>query len=140
MDRDSRFLLVECARRWKLVENNAIELVRQSSKRLTTPRRLTSEEFQRLLSELKEPYWTMVVLAGCLELRVGEILGLQWQDLDLLKARMSIGRDVHQYRVDAVKTPTSEAPLPLAPELVQALLQWRSQASFTEPQDFVFAS
>ena len=138
--RNLMHLLVECARRWKLVENNAIELVRQSSRRLTTPRRLTSEEFQRLLNELKEPYWTMVVLAGCLGLRVGEILGLQWQDLDLLKARMSIRRDVYQYRVDAVKTPTSEAPLPLAPELVEALLQWRSQASFTEPEDFVFAS
>ncbi len=82
----------------------------------------------------------MVVLAGCLGLRVGEILGLQWRDVDLLNGRLEIQRDVYQYRVDEVKTPTSEAPLPLARELVEILIGWRSHALFVCPGDFVFAS
>ena len=138
--RDLMHLLFECARRWKLLETNVIELVRQSAKRLTTPRKLTPIEFQRLLAELKEPFRTMVVLAGCLGLRVGEILGLQWWDVDLMSGTLQIRRDVYQYRVDEVKTPTSEAPLPLAPELAEVLVRWRAQASFIGPQDFVFAS
>jgi len=97
---------------WKLVEANPIELVRQSAKRFKTPRKLTVEEFQKLLEELKDPYRTMVILAGCLGLRVGEILGLQWQDVDLLNGRLHIRRDVYQYVVDEVKTSNSEASLP----------------------------
>ncbi len=97
-------------------------------------------EFQRLLAELQEPFRTMVALAGCLGLRVGEILGLQWRDLDLLNGTLEIRRDVYQYRVDQVKTPTSEAPLPLAPELVSILIGWRCHAPFVRPDDFVFAS
>jgi len=71
-------LLFECARRWDLTTTNPIELVRQSSKRSKTPRRLTIEEFRALVSELSEPYRTMAILAGCLGLRISEILGLQW--------------------------------------------------------------
>lgn len=138
--RNLMHLLFECARRWKMVESNPITLVRQSAKRLTTPRRLTPDEFQRLLAELKEPFRTMVALAGCLGLRVGEILGLQWRDLNLLSGTLGIQRDVYQYRVDEVKTRTSCAALPLAPELVDMLLAWRSQASYIAPTDFVFAS
>lgn len=138
--RNLMHVLFECARRWKLVETNVIQLVRQSAKRLCTPRKLTPDEFHRLLAELTEPFRTMVVLAGCLGLRVGEILGLQWWDLDLLGSALNIRRDVYQYRVDEVKTPTSEAPLPLAPELVEVFLKLRSLASFVGPTDFVFAS
>jgi integrase len=133
-------LLYQCSRRWKVVEANPIELVRQSAKRLKTPRRLTVEEFQKVVDELKYPYRTMVILAGCLGLRVGEILGLQWEDVDLLNGRLHIRRDVYQYVVDEVKTSTSEGSLPLAPEVINELTRWRSQASFTQPTDFVFAS
>ena len=125
--RNLMHLLYECSLRWKLVEANPIELVRQSAKLLKTPRKLTVEEFQKLLDELKDPYRTMVILAGCLGLLVGEILGLQWQDVDLLSGRLHIRRDVYQYVVDEVKTSTSEASLPLAPEVKVELVQWRSQ-------------
>jgi len=138
--RNLMHLLYECSRRWKLVEANPIELVRQSAKRLKTPRKLTVEEFQKLVEELKDPFRAMVILAGCLGLRVGEILGLQWQDADLLNGRLHIRRDVYQYVVDEVKTSTSEASLPLAPEVIDELSRWRSQASFTQPTDFMFAS
>jgi integrase len=43
--RNLMHLLYECSRRWKLVETNPIELVRQSAKRLKIPRKLTVEEF-----------------------------------------------------------------------------------------------
>ena len=43
-------------------------------------------------------------------------------------------------KVDEVKTQTSEAVSPLAPEVVEALQAWRTQAIFTAPGDFAFAS
>lgn len=70
--------LYQAALRWELVERNPIDLVRQSRKRLKTPRVLTPEEFKALLAELSEPYKTMVITIACLGLRVCELLGLQW--------------------------------------------------------------
>ena len=138
--RNLMHLLFECARRWELTDTNPIELVRQSSKRAKTPRRLTIEEFRALLTELAEPYKTMAILAGCLGLRISEILGLQWADIDLLNCKMSIRRSVVQGHVGPVKTAYSEAELPLSPEIAKAITEWYSRAVYRADGDFVFAS
>lgn len=138
--RNLMHVLFECARRWELVNVNPIELVRQSGRRQRVPRRLTIEELRRLLTQLEQPYNTMVILAACLGLRVGEILGLQWGDVDLLNATLTVRRSVYQYHVGPAKTPYSEAALPLALEVVSALGNWLAQASYRAEADFVFPS
>jgi integrase len=82
----------------------------------------------------------MVILAACLGLRVGEILGPQWGDVDLLKGSLEIRRSVYQYHIGPAKTPYSEAALPLAPEVVTALGNWFAQADYRSETDFVFPS
>ena len=74
--------LFQAALRWEIVERNPIDLVRQSRKRMKTPRTLTPAEFKTLLASLNGPYKTMVITVACLGLRVCEMLGLQWGDLD----------------------------------------------------------
>ena len=138
--RNLMHMLFECARRWELVSANPIELVRQSGRREKVPRRLTIEELRRLLARLEQPHSTMVILAACLGLRVGEILGLQWGDVDLLKGTLDVRRSVYQYHVGPAKTPYSEAALPLAPELVSALGNWLARTSYRAEADFVFPS
>lgn len=69
--RNFMHLLFEFARRWDLADKNPIELVRQSSRRQRIPKRLSVEEFQRLLGCLSEPCRTTAVLAACLGLRIG---------------------------------------------------------------------
>jgi integrase len=101
---------------------------------------LTIEEFRALLSQLSEPYRTMAILAGCLGLRISEILGLQWADIDLLKSTMSIRRSVVQGHVGSAKTIYSEADLPLSPEIVMAITERYSRAVYRSDGDFVFAS
>ena len=39
-------------------------------------------EFKALLGQFSEPYKAMVVIIACLGLRVSELLGLQWGDID----------------------------------------------------------
>ena len=56
--------------------------VRNVSQRLERPSVLTADEFQRVLPHLREPYRSMVLIAGRLGLRASEIVGLQWQDFD----------------------------------------------------------
>jgi integrase len=68
-------MIYECAQRWELwplTSRNPLDLVRVpgGSKRQKTIRILTSEEFRNLLLHIREPYRTMVLIAGCLGLRV----------------------------------------------------------------------
>ena len=65
--------LFQAALRWEIVERNPIDLVRQSRKRIKTPRTLTPAEFKALLAKLDEPYKTMVITVACLGLRVCEM-------------------------------------------------------------------
>jgi integrase len=138
--RNLMHLLFECARRWEVVDKNPIELVRQSARRMSPPRRLTIEEFRQLLSHLQEPCRTMAILGGCLGLRIGEVLGLQWGDVDLLSGELRIKRSIYQYHVGPAKTPFSEAALPLSEEIVSALTTWLAQAVYRSATDYVFAS
>ena len=75
-------ILFQCAQRWEFISNNPIDLVRQSARRRAVPRVLTPAEFCALVTNLKQPYRLMVLVAGCLGLRASEVIGLQWHDFD----------------------------------------------------------
>ena len=131
--------LFQAAIRWELVERNPVDLVRQSRKRLKTPRILTPEEFKALHGKLAEPYKTMVIAAACLGLRVSELLGLQWGDIDFASLTVKIQRSCVEGEIYPTKTEASESALPLDPNLAEALLNHRARAEHTGDTDFVFA-
>ena len=83
-------MLFKCAQRWELIENNPMHLVRVKnvSKRLERPSVLRPEEFHKVLPHIRQPYRTMVLIAGCLGLRASEIVGLQWL-ASILRSRRS---------------------------------------------------
>lgn len=133
-------ILFRAAERWEMIErnHNPIDLVRQSCKRLKSPRRLTPEEIQAWISHLAEPYKTMVLIAACLGLRVSELLGLQWGDLDFKDLTLKIQRSVVQGEVNPTKTETSESLLPLDHALAGLLQAHRARSVYTQATDFVF--
>jgi len=87
-------VLFNAAMRWELIpyEHNPMSLVRvkDSSKRLREPKFLTPEEFCALLEHIPEPFRTMCTVAMCLGLRVSEVLGLKWADIDWEGMRIAI--------------------------------------------------
>ena len=89
-------ILFNCAMRWELLPYQANPMglvrVRDSSKRVRVPAALTIEQFQEVLLHIPEPYRTMCVVAGCLGLRISEVLGLQWCDFDWEKHQVQIRR------------------------------------------------
>jgi len=131
--------LFNCAIRWEMTGRNPIDLFRQSSKRTRIPRVLTAEEFNKLLNELAEPHKTMVLVAGCLGLRISEILGLRWADIDWGTLTVLVQRSVVSGKVYATKTEASLKPLPIDPELAEVLLLHRRQAVYVADADYVFA-
>jgi integrase len=131
--------LFRAAMRWEIVERNPVDLVRQSRKRLKVPRVLTPLEFKALLGQLAEPYRSMVLTVGCLGLRVSELLGLQWGDIDFENLTVKIQRSVVEGQVYPTKTEASQGTLPLAPELAVTLMAHQARASRKADSDFVFA-
>jgi len=122
-----------------MIERNPIELVRQSNRRLKTPRVLQPRDFKALLQELRDPYRTMVMVSACLGLRASEVMGLRWEDVHWDELTVTVRRSAVAGRLNETKTEASTKPLPLDPELATALLSWRRQSTYASDADFVFA-
>jgi integrase len=138
-------MLHDVAMVWEYISvgRNPMSLVRitGAATRQKEPIILTMAEFRGLLEEVtKEPYKTMILLAGCLGLRISEVLGLRWLDFDWLKSEVRIERAVVDGRTDDVKTKASRKRLPLDEALTVSLKSWKLQSEFAADSDYVFAS
>ncbi len=133
--------IFQCAERWELIDKNPIKLVRVrgGTKRLKTPRVLAPEQFHSLLPLMREPFRTMVLIAGCLGLRVSEIVALQWQDFDFVGLTLLIQRSVVHGRIGDVKTEYSRDSVPLDAAVVEALMLHKER-SFSTLEGWLFAN
>ena len=126
--------------RHEWLDRNPISLVRQSAKREHIPAILDAAEIGALLTELQYPYRQMVFLAATTGLRVSELLGLKWDDIDFDSQEIRLNRGVVHQVVGDLKTEASRKPLPLDPDLAQSLLAWWRVSPFSQESDWVFAS
>jgi integrase len=128
--------------RYEICQHNPIASVRQSRKRSTEPSILEPSEIGAILKELEgiEPARTTFFLAAVTGLRVSEILGLQWQDVDFERAILHVRRSCVDGVIGECKTESSRRPLPLPEQAVEALKAWREQSSYIKPDSWVFAS
>lgn len=82
---------------------------------------LTPEQFKSLVDLLPAPLNLMVLLAGSLGLRVGEVLALHWTDIDWTEKTITIQWNFTRQQVGEVKTAASNAVLPLDDTLLGIL-------------------
>lgn len=128
------------ALRWEWAQRKPITNVRQSAKRRKIPVILTIEQIKDFLSNLEEPCRTAVLLDLASGLRVGELLGLKWKDVNIETLEVNVTRSVVKQKITGCKTEASRKPIPLDPELAEVLLNWRLQAPYPLLEDWVFAS
>jgi integrase len=138
-------ILFNCAMRWELLpyQSNPMGLVRvrDSSKRVRLPVVLTIEQFQEVLLHIPEPYRTMCIVAGCLGLRISQVLGLQWCDFDWEKHQVQIRRSWVYAHVGEPKTENSRRPMPLDLALDKLLRDHRHRLPPTlQASEWVFPS
>lgn len=126
--------------RWEWAEKNPITSVRQSAKRTRTPDVLTPEEIAALLSKLPEPLRTAAELGAFTGLRRGELIGLQWQDVDFESLVIHVRRSVVMMVEGAPKTEASAKDMPLDSALAESLKRFRDGSNYNKPTDWVFAS
>jgi integrase len=81
----------------------------------------------------------MVLIAGCLGLRVSEIVALQWQDFDFPGLTLLIQRSMVHGRVGDVKTEYSRDTVPLDTAVVDVLMLHKERC-FSTPKGWLFAN
>ena len=69
----------------------------------------------------------MAVLAMNTGMRISEILGLRWKDINFEQATLTIERSVVGKYEDEVKTLASASVLPLHELLIQELRAWQAR-------------
>ncbi len=126
--------------RWEWAEKNPVTSVRQSAKRLRTPDVLTPEEIMALLEKLPEPLRTAAELDAFTGLRRGELIGLQWEDVDFENLVIHVRRSVVMMVSGAPKTEASAKDVPLDAALAESLLKLRMSSLYSQPTHWVFAS
>ena len=82
----------------------------------------------------------MVFLAVFTGLRVGELLGLKWKDIDFQKMEVHVIRSIVMQHVGDCKTEASRKPVPLDLRLSKVLWNWRLHSPYPTDEDWVFAS
>ena len=85
---------------------------------------LTIKQYQAFAAQLSDLHRTMVVAAMCSGMRVSEVLGLRWDQVDLASGLLSI-----QSRLANGAIVGTEGPLPMDPVLLESLLEWRKKTA-----------
>jgi len=126
--------------RYEFVDKNPITAVRQSGKRETVPVILDLAEMHRLFDELALRERAMIICDALTGIRRGELMGLQWHDLDFLARRINISRSVVDQAINDCKTEASRKPVLMDECMFQVLIAWRQESAYTAPVDWVWAS
>ncbi len=103
------------AKRWGFfaLDNPAQGVELPEKKAIREKHVLSVQQIRALLMLLKEPCRTMVLLGVLTGLRVGEILGLRWQDVDLVNGLLKVEQAVYRGSLGSPKTKGSRRVIPL---------------------------
>jgi integrase len=86
---------------------------------------LTPEQLNSLLERLAEPSRSLVWLLVLTGLRIGELLALRWQDVDLEAGFLRVNRTLYEGHFDEPKTRSSIRTVPLSAKGVEILANSR---------------
>jgi hypothetical protein len=130
-------VLFNHACRYEFFDGNPIRLVRQSAKRRSPPVVLTPGEIRTLLEGLKIRERTLVFIAASTGIRQSELFGLKWGDINFSAGTMNVARSIVHGFVGPCKTESSQKPVPIHPRVCEALVEWKEQSRYRQPEDWV---
>ncbi|WP_405142448.1 site-specific integrase [Sphaerisporangium sp. NBC_01403] len=130
---------LECAVREEIIARNAPKLVKVPVPKYKVNRGLTVSQARAVLKAARSHrLYALCVLAVCLGLRRGELLGLRWEDVDLdgekLEVVQTLQRVASRLQFVRPKTADSARTVPLPSICVEALREHRKR-QFAERSD-----
>lgn len=103
-------------------------------KRLVLPDRnsyvaphFTRSQVESILGLAQDPWRTLFIVLAMTGMRAGEILGLQWGDIDFDHSCIHIRRSAWYGKVQSTKSKTSSAPITLPEALASVLSAFKSE-------------
>lgn len=99
----------------------------------------TAQEIQNILALAGEPARTMFAIAATSGLRVGEIIALQRQDIDLEQSRIHVRRAISEGQIQGVKTRTSSATVDIPIDLTE-MMRLHVAGMNPDPAGFLFVN
>jgi integrase len=81
-----------------------------------------------------------VLLAVSTGLRQSELFGLKWCDINFDERAINVTRSIVCGVVGHCKTESSQKRVPVHPQIVETLLNWREQQPYRKAEDWIFAS
>ena len=126
------------AKEWGYVESNPAHGVRLPQKRTIRPK-ITFEppQVEKIHGKLKEPHRTLVLVAAVTGMRISELFGLKWSDVDFERRLLRVRRTYYRGSFGLPKNQTSERVIPISPGLVHALQRHKTQGRQSS-MDLVF--
>lgn len=123
---------LEQALRLGYVARNVCDCVSPPRKKTREIKVLTKEELERFLEVAKKhrlyPAFYLLATTG---LRRGELLALRWSDVDLERGTITVNRSLttlnRGFIVQEPKTKSGKRTIPLLPEAVEILKEWRKK-------------
>ena len=147
-------MALEQAVKWQKIRYNPANLTDLPKSQAVEMKTLSEAEVHRFLEAAREtPWYPLFVLAISTGMRSGEILALQWKDIDFRSARLGVQRSLTRlkggvWRFTNPKTPRAKRQISLPPSVIDLLTKHRKMqaeirlaaGSKYENHDLVFAS
>jgi integrase len=100
------------------------KLYRSQHDTTATPFLERAEDVRRVFLALPSPYNTMFAVGALVGLRTGEVLGLDWNNVDLANRRLHVRQQVHDGRLGPLKDDESRVA-PISSSLAPILAAWK---------------
>jgi integrase len=115
--------VMQAAVRHDLLARNPVRGIEREKRQRRTKPHITPEQFERLLTIIREPYRTMVYVAVMTGLRVSELAGLRWNDIHA--DSITIDERYCRGDWDEPKTCDSNATISVDPSVIQRILRMK---------------
>lgn len=122
-------LMLKHAVRWNYLVVNPAEQVQRVRVEREEMRAMTPEQARRLLASADPDAWLILTLAIFTGLRRGELLALQWGDVNFQTAQIYVQRSLWKGTFIGPKTKNAIRRVDLAPQVVEALREARPPGS-----------
>lgn len=90
-------------------------------------RSFTVEQAKEMIEQAPHPYNVMMIVAALTGLRMGELLGLRWEDIDLHRSILRVRQSAWRGEIQTTKSEDSERTVPIPSGLVQVLERYFSE-------------
>lgn len=139
---DTLSAMLRKAKQWgyicECVDFRALEFAEDALPR--EPRFFTVRQVQQIVTTAPQPYKTMFSVLAMTGMRAGEMLGLQWGDIDFARGCIHIRRSAWYGHLQTTKSKSSAAPVHLPESLAAILREYRQERWRPNPQDFLFVT